>query len=170
MRTLYLVRHAIAADRGAAWPDDDLRPLTARGKEKFTRSVAGLAALEVRIDEILTSPLVRARQTADLLASGLRGRPLVRTTDVMRPGCPTARAIRELARQVRGRRVALVGHEPGLGELAAALVGAARPIAFKKGAVCRLDLPPGARWTSATLTWCATPKMLGRMVPVRHRQ
>ncbi|HET9361040.1 MAG TPA: phosphoglycerate mutase family protein, partial [Vicinamibacterales bacterium] len=68
---LYLVRHAIAAERGEAWPDDDTRPLTERGIARFKEGVAGLGRLDAVIDEILTSPLVRARQTADLLSAGL---------------------------------------------------------------------------------------------------
>ena len=64
---LYLVRHAIAAERGEDWPDDDKRPLTARGVARFKESVDGMRRLGVEVDEIFTSPLVRAKQTADVL-------------------------------------------------------------------------------------------------------
>ncbi len=66
---LYVVRHAIAAERGADWPDDDKRPLTEKGIARFKDGVAGLTWLDVVLDEIFTSPLVRAKQTADLLAA-----------------------------------------------------------------------------------------------------
>jgi phosphohistidine phosphatase len=72
---LYLVRHAIAADRGSEWPDDNKRPLTERGINRFKEAVKGLRHLDVQIDEIFTSPLVRARQTADLLAAGIEASP-----------------------------------------------------------------------------------------------
>ena len=71
---LYLVRHAIAAERGGDWPDDDKRPLTQRGVARFKEAVEGFNKLDDGIDEIFTSPLVRARQTAELLAAGLPGK------------------------------------------------------------------------------------------------
>jgi len=68
---LYIVRHAIAAERGDEWPDDTKRPLTEQGINKFKEAVEGLESLDVEIDEIFTSPFVRAKQTANLLAHGL---------------------------------------------------------------------------------------------------
>jgi phosphohistidine phosphatase SixA len=57
---LYIVRHAIAAERGSEWPNDDKRPLTDRGIQRFKAEVAGLRSLDVSIDEVITSPLIRA--------------------------------------------------------------------------------------------------------------
>lgn len=156
---LYLVRHAIAAERGREWPDDDLRPLTTGGIRKFEKAVAGLANLKIVVNEVLTSPLVRARQTADLLSSGLPNRPPVRVLEALAPGDEPARLMEEAARVSRSRRVALVGHEPGLGELAAFLIGAERAVPFKKGGVCRIDLK-STNARSGTLVWFLTPKIL----------
>ena len=58
---LYLVRHAIAEERGENWPDDTKRPLSDEGRVRMAKQVAGLESLEVRIEEVLTSPLVRTR-------------------------------------------------------------------------------------------------------------
>jgi len=160
VRELYLVRHAIAAERGPEWPDDDLRPLTDRGIAKFEQAVAGFANLKIVVDEVLTSPLVRARQTADLLASALADSPPVQVLDTLAPGHVPARVIEVVARIARGRRIALVGHEPGLGELAAFLIGARRAIAFKKGGIARIDLESGVDRSSGTLVWLLTPKIL----------
>lgn len=157
---LYLVRHAIAALRGDDWPDDDKRPLTARGMSRFKEAVAGLRKLGVDVDEIFTSPLVRARQTADLLAAGLPGKPPVRTLDVLAPGHEPRSVMAQLARAVRRRRVALVGHEPDLGELAAHLVGAGRALPFKKGGVCRIDVESLSSRRAGALTLFVTPKLL----------
>jgi phosphohistidine phosphatase len=156
---LYLVRHAIADERGAAFPDDTRRPLTAKGRDRFREVVDGLRAADVVVDLILTSPLVRARQTAELLAEGLEPAPPIRDTDALAPGGTPASLAAVLARS-RQTRIACVGHEPGLGELAAHLAGAARPLPFKKGGVCRLDLdgPEGP----ARLVWFAPPKLLRR--------
>jgi phosphohistidine phosphatase SixA len=75
---LYLVRHAIAAERGKEWPDDTKRPLTKRGIRRFRECVTGLGELEGAVDEIFTSPLVRAKQIADLLAAGMDDKPPVK--------------------------------------------------------------------------------------------
>jgi phosphohistidine phosphatase len=154
---LYLVRHAIAEERGPTWPDDAARPLTAKGRDRFAEVVGGLRALEVRVDVILTSPLTRARQTADLLAAGLEPKPAVRVTDALSPGTTPSALAGALSRAGRAR-IACVGHEPDLGALAAHLVGASRPFDFKKGGVCRIELdgPAGP----GRLVWFAPPRLL----------
>ena len=129
---LYLVRHASAADRNEDWPDDDKRPLTARGVARFKESVDGMRKLGVEVDEIFTSPLIRAKQTAELMAAGLSGKPTVRTLDALAPGHSPGTLMAQLARSAKRRRIVLVGHEPGLGELAAHLIDAGRALPFKK--------------------------------------
>jgi phosphohistidine phosphatase len=157
---LYLVRHAIAAERGEDWPDDDKRPLTARGVARFKETVDGMRTLGVRIDEIFTSPLVRARQTAKLMAEGLGNDPPVRTIEALAPGGTPASVMAQLARAAKRRRIALVGHEPGLGELAAHLIGAGRALAFKKGGACRIDVEGLSSRRPGALSWFVQPKLL----------
>ena len=157
---LYLVRHAIAAERGREWPDDSKRPLIRKGEERMRQVVRGLSELGVRVDVVLTSPFVRAVQTAELLAAGLTPRPSIVETPALTPDeAPTAVA-RALEPYRRSKAVALVGHEPAIGMLAAWLISAAEPIAFKKGGVCCIEctaLPPDGR---GHLIWHATPAML----------
>jgi phosphohistidine phosphatase len=160
MLELYLVRHGIAEDRGEDWPDDSKRPLTASGIAKLRKETRGLVALGVTFDQIITSPLVRTRQTADLLAEVLKGKPPVATSDALAPAGTPAAVIQEIGRHSRKSRIALVGHEPNLGELAAQLIGAKAPLEFKKGGICRIDfdvLPPKG---VGALRWFVTPKML----------
>jgi phosphohistidine phosphatase len=160
---IYIVRHAIAAERGDAYPDDAVRPLTPDGIDRFRQVAKGLAWLDVRVDRILTSPLVRARQTADILADELPGKPQVIETDALVPGATFDEIRTHLAEFSRCSSVALVGHEPGLGELAARLLGMRHPLAFKKGGVCRIDietLPPAG---PGELRWFAPPRMLARL-------
>jgi phosphohistidine phosphatase len=157
---LYIVRHAIAAARGEDWPDDDKRPLTERGVSRFKEEVAGLKKLSVGVDEIFTSPLVRARQTAELLAAGIPGKPSVKVLDALAPGHTPTSVMAQLARAARRRRIALVGHEPGLGELAAHLIGAGRALTFKKGGVCRIDVESLSSRRPGSLSWFVTPKLL----------
>jgi phosphohistidine phosphatase len=157
---LYLVRHGIAAVRGEQFPDDTKRPLTSHGIARMRREAEGLAALGVGFDIILTSPLVRAKQTADALATSVPGKPPVLTTEALAPGGTHAAIVDELAKHSRRTRIALVGHEPDLGELAARLIGAKKAIELKKGSVCRIDvqsLPPAG---PGRLRWLATPRML----------
>ena len=157
---LYVVRHAIAAERGPDWPDDDKRPLTEKGIARFREGVAGLIWLDVGLDEIFTSPLVRAKQTADLLAANIPGKPPVKLLPALAPGHGPEEVMAQLAKSAKRRRVALVGHEPGLGELAAHLLDAKRPLEFRKGAVCRIDLQGLTGKRPGALTWFVTPKML----------
>jgi phosphohistidine phosphatase len=157
---IYLVRHAIAAERGDEWPDDAKRPLTTRGIARFKEGVAGLAELDVEVDEIFSSPLVRARQTAALLAAGVPGKAAVKVLEALAPGHAPAAVMHELARAARRHRVALVGHEPGLGELAAHLVGAGRALPFRKGGVCCIHIQSFTSRRAGELQWLATPKML----------
>jgi phosphohistidine phosphatase len=165
--SLYVIRHAIAAERGAEYPDDTRRPLTDDGISRFRKVVAGLEELEVEVQIVLTSPLLRARQTADLLSKGLRGHPSVVETRALSPGATDKDLMTELRRYARRSSIALVGHEPHLGEAAARLVGCAGRFDFRKGGVCRIDvedLPPSG---PGRLQWFASPKILVRMTGSR---
>jgi phosphohistidine phosphatase len=158
---LYLVRHAVAEARGPAWPDDAQRPLTADGAKRWRRQASGLVAIDARPDLILTSPFTRARQTADLLATAFPKKPKVVEVPALQPGVKARDVLKSLEADSRVASLALVGHEPGLGELAALLVGWKTPPEFKKGGVARVDvaiLPPPAG--SGQLQWWLTPKIL----------
>ena len=160
--SVYLVRHAIAAERGDEWPDDAKRPVTHKGAARMREIVAGLVALEMRVDLVLTSPLVRARQTADMLVDGLglTPAPLLVIAPALAPEGEIAHVADEIGKHEKRSGIAVVGHEPGLGELAAWLIGAATPLPLKKGGVCRIDLSGRPRSGSAQLIWLATPRML----------
>ena len=160
MTELYLIRHGVAEERGEAWPDDTKRPLTEDGMSKLRKAARALERLGVALDVIVTSPLVRTRQTAEVIAGGLEPHPLVVTADSLAPGGTVAALLSDLEKHAKRERVALVGHDPGIGELAARLVGTRHPIPFKKGAVCRIDvegLPPVG---PGDLRWFLTPKIM----------
>lgn len=161
IRTIYVVRHAIAAERSEAWPDDAARPLTDDGAARMRAVVHGLATLRAEIDIVCTSPLVRAMQTAEILVRGLNSTPAMVTLAALAPDGAPARIADDIAGHAPERGIALVGHEPGIGAMAAWMIGARHPLPLKKGAVCRVDLaewPPAAG--QGTLVWAATPKML----------
>jgi phosphohistidine phosphatase len=157
---IFIVRHAIAAERGAEWPDDTKRPLTLKGITRMRKVVRGLRDLGVRVDLVVTSPLVRAKQTAALLVEGLRPRPKLAVLDVLAPGHSPRSVAEALAPFEKAGRLALVGHEPGLGELAAWLIGSTVPLPFKKGGVARIDATSWPPSGNSQLIWFVTPKML----------
>ena len=160
---LYLIRHGLAAERGDEYPDDSKRPLTSQGIARLRREAKALDALGVTIAHIISSPLVRAKQTADALAESLKSHPSVSTSDALAPAGTPAAVIQEVARQARRGSLALVGHEPNIGELAGRLIGARTPIEFKKGAVCLIEFDAFPPKGAGQLRWFATPKMLRRL-------
>src|SRR5881392_1143728 len=83
---LYLIRHGVAAERGENYPDDTKRPLTSQGIQRLKREGKALVALDVTFDVILTSPLVRTRQTAETLAASFREAPPIVHATSLAPG------------------------------------------------------------------------------------
>lgn len=160
---LYLIRHGLAGDRGPEWPDDSKRPLTADGLSKLRKEAHGLHALDVAFDVIVTSPLVRTRQTADVFAEVLAVKSPIVSADALAPAGTPAAVIQEIGRQARKGRVALVGHEPNLGELAAQLIHARAPLSFKKGGICRIDFDEAPPKGTGSLVWFLPPKVLRKI-------
>lgn len=163
---LYLIRHAIAADRDpVAWPDDARRPLTREGAKRFRQAARGLRRLVPEIDTVLSSPYVRAWETAKILASDA-GWPAAIRCDALAANGPPSGVVRVVARRASATAVALVGHEPSLSKLAAYLIlgEAARPIlALKKGGIACLRVAGRPQPASATLRWVLPPKVLVRL-------
>ena len=160
MLELYLIRHGIAAERGPDYPDDSKRPLTGKGVTALRRTAKALNSLDVTFDLIITSPLLRTKQTADVLAESLSGKPSVVHSDALAPAGTSASVMQEITKHAKKSKIALVGHEPNIGELAARLIGARAPVEFKKGAVCRIDfdaLPPKGL---GQLRWFLPPRLL----------
>lgn len=157
---LYLVRHGKAEERGVAWPDDAKRPLTDDGTERMRRAARGLVRLGVTVDVVLTSPYVRARQTAELIASAFASRPPIVASDSLTPNGSFPALLEELDKQSKRGQVAIVGHQPDLGEIAARLGGLRQALDFKKGAICRIDvktIPPAG---AGIIRWFMTAAML----------
>lgn len=154
---LYLVRHAVAAEPSPLRPDA-LRPLTPAGERKFAAAVRGAERLGWRCDRVYHSPLLRAVQTAALLRPLARG-PLTSLPDLARP--PDV----ELLARLEGERVAVVGHQPFLGDLLAWLStgdpaqGSRFPLKKGSFAVLAGPLRPGAMELRALVP----PKLLRRL-------
>jgi len=162
---LYFVRHAIAVDRQTAGlAADAARALTPEGIEKFRRGARALRRLDVSLDEIWTSPLLRARQTAKILAEALDARDVIRVVPALAPDGCCEDLIPRLA-ETGACSCALVGHMPDLGRLAGLLLGGPRDMAFrlKKGGVLCVDIhgwsPPRGE-----VRWLLTPRALTLML------
>ena len=138
---LIVIRHAIAVDRSPDMPDD-ARPLTPEGKKRFRQAARGLARLFPKPDLLLTSPLLRAQQTAGIAAKAWRVPP---KEEAALDGGSVADLQSALRRLPAQSTVALVGHEPQVSEFLAQLVGSNQPdrLTFKKGGVAVVDLPAG---------------------------
>lgn len=160
---LYLIRHGKAEERGEAWPDDSKRPLTGEGSELARKAARGLARLGVALDVVMTSPYVRTRQTAELVASAFDPRPPIVPVESLTPNGSFQAFLEHLDQQSKRGRVAIVGHEPDLGEMAARLGGLRQALPFKKGAVCRIDVKTIPPASAGTLRWFMTQTMLGRI-------
>src|SRR5919201_2517208 len=102
---LYLVRHAIAEERGDAWPDDTKRPLSDDGISRMRKTARGLARLGVAVDVILTSPLVRTRQTAEIVAGAMDQKPAIVNIDSLAPGGGFTAVAADLEKHARKTRI-----------------------------------------------------------------
>ena len=153
---LFIVRHAIAFQADAKkWPDDGERPLTPEGIESFRRAARGLRRVAAGVDIMLSSPMVRARQTADIVHEEA-GWPTPQLADELEAGRASDDVLKLLGTQ-KTATVAIVGHEPQLSEIVELLCGGV--IQMKKGAVARLRVkdphPDGGE-----LRWLLPPKVL----------
>ncbi|MGE5333592.1 MAG: phosphohistidine phosphatase SixA [Nitrososphaerota archaeon] len=179
---IYLMRHGLAGNRDAWQGDDRLRPLTDKGERRIYAAADGLKALDLDVDALLTSPLVRARQTADIVGEALNLR--VEEYEALAPGFGLEQLATLLTTYSTARGLMLFGHEPDFSHVIGQLIapGGDAQILMKKGACCALDLPeiPDAsvsreaaaapeqhasrRLTGrATLLWLMTARQLARI-------
>lgn len=157
---IYLLRHASAGEPKLNPAKDDARRLDKLGIEQSHNVGRALAALEVSVDAIVTSPLPRAAQTATIVAGEMGCEDKVVTDDTLRPGAGYEQLEGVLRRYSRSEAIMIVGHNPSMTEfLNQFLLGEGAPtvIEMKKGAIAKLE--KSARGT-AVLKWCMTPKLI----------
>ncbi len=161
---LYIVRHAWAGDYGdPQWPDDSQRPLTSKGKERFSKVVKLLVERGFSPQIVATSPYIRCRQTADIIAQATPNRPQVTPLDELAPGGDLSLLLKWMLTQAaRFDHIAWVGHAPDVDLLAAALIGNGdAQIHFAKGSVAAIDFESPVALGQGELRWLATAKILG---------
>jgi phosphohistidine phosphatase len=162
---LYIVRHGIAIDReDPKCPPDPERFLTDEGIEKTRQAAKGVAEIASVPDLILTSPYVRAVQTAEIFAAALEyAKQKIRKSDQLLPGAEALQLFRELGKDKELSSVFVFGHAPHLDDLLAMAIGTKHHISsLKKAGVAFVELkrlvPP-----SGELVWLGTPKLLRKI-------
>ncbi len=155
---LYILRHGIAEDGEAGQPDS-ARKLTKEGRDKLALVIERAKAAGVRPSVILTSPYVRAVETAQI-AAGILGCDSVIETAALTPDSSPEAVWDEIRLHSGENAILLAGHEPLLGETIRFCVGVSRPVVdFKKGALAFLSLPEVTRRPAGLLVWLLTPKL-----------
>jgi phosphohistidine phosphatase len=161
---LLIIRHAIAEDQ-EEWAktgnSDDVRPLTEKGQRRMARVARGLHAAVKSIDVLAASPLVRAQQTAAIVAAEYGDHP-IETTPVLVPETPLIDFVAWLTERAEHAVVAVVGHEPQLGVLATWLISGVQEsrIELKKGAACLIEFDEAPKEGTGRLRWSMAPAHL----------
>jgi phosphohistidine phosphatase len=164
---LYVLRHGIAVEPGTpGYATDADRPLTPEGERKMRQIVGAMEALGLSFDLILSSPYVRARQTAEIVVEVLKARKKLELSNSLTPDGSTKKLV-ELLNSIKPspESVLVVGHEPFLSGLISLLISGreAFAVVMKKGGFCKLStesLKPGR---CAALEWLLTPKQMALM-------
>ncbi len=155
----YFLRHGPAVDP-ARWPGDDYdRPLTPQGRQRIAREAGAIAALSLELEAIVTSPLVRAQQTASIVAGKLKIPE--RLVEDARLGSGFDREALEemLAERPNAGAILLVGHEPTMSATIGAVVGGAQ-LVFKKGGLACVTFASTGSPLTGELLWLIPPKVL----------
>ena len=159
---LYILRHA-EAEETAETCGYEARKLTVHGKDRMSDVAAGMRAFGLEFDAILTSPLVRARETAEIVAAEYSNAPPPHVLPALSGGVPPAEAVNALMPFARHDSVLVVGHEPQLSGLVSLLLTGspdAMQLRFKKGACVALDVPKRFERGGAELRWMLTQRQL----------
>ena len=154
---LYLLRHADAGDPMAWTSDDALRPLSAKGRRQAERLARHLVAIGFETDAIISSPKLRARETAEIVADAL---DLTVRLDERLAGGFGLETVEAILRDAGGpQRPVLVGHDPDFSDLASELTGT--EVALKKGALVRIDVDLELAAGVGRLRWLLPPDAVG---------
>jgi phosphohistidine phosphatase len=163
---LVIFRHGPAGNREeweAEGRDDRERPLTPKGKKEVRKAAAGLALLVPQLDVVATSPLVRAAQTAKIVAAEYGSE--IENLEALAPERDPEEMLAWLKAHDSAQTLAVVGHEPHLSTLACYLLTGTKSsfLDLKKGGACLLELPQPSRPGSAVLEWLLTDRELRRL-------
>jgi phosphohistidine phosphatase len=159
---IYFLRHAIAVARGTPDIKDEDRPLTEDGVRKMKDIAEGMRNLRLELDRLVTSPLLRARQTAEIAGKALDQE--VEIWKSLDPSGDPRQLVADL-RKSNDENILLVGHEPHMSECISVLISGNPdvPIDFKKGGLCKLSSEDLVYGRCATLHWLLAPSQLRKL-------
>jgi len=162
---LYLMRHGIASARDdTSVKHDGERPLTDKGIKRMRKAAKGVLRLAISFDSVLSSPLLRARQTAEIVARTLGIEDRLEEISGLAPESNVEHLLFGLTRYQDREHLLLVGHEPLLSSFAVYLLAGQKPVNlkldFKKGCLCRIETETLSAGNPAKLHWLLTPKQL----------
>jgi phosphohistidine phosphatase len=164
---LFLLRHGIAVDpESAGYEGDSLRPLTPKGERRLLEAASAMKRMELSFDVVLSSPFVRARQTAEIVAQELKLKQPLKFSDALVPDGDFKTLIEELNElKPAPANILLVGHEPHLSRFISLLVSGTgeAAIEMKKGGLCRLEFEKLRVGQCARLAWLLTPGQMELM-------
>jgi phosphohistidine phosphatase len=170
---LYLLRHGIAVqqDDPSTQNDDAARPLTAKGLKRMRKAARGLGRFNIAFDAVVTSPALRARQTAEIVAAALGLESVLEEMSELAPEGSVESLLFNLTRFQNHSDLLLVGHEPLLGDLATFLLTlnheSKLAVALKKAGMCRIEIDALPPTECGTLCWLMTPKQLRQLATRR---
>ena len=164
---LYLLRHGIAVEHGTlGFERDSDRPLTPVGERQLRRTAAAMRKMDLGFDLILSSPVVRARQTAEIVAESLKLKRQLAFSDELTPsGSPKALLQKLNGLKSAPERILLVGHEPYLSRFVTLLTAGNTEtvVDLKKGGLCKLQAESLHYGPCAKLVWLLTPRQMELM-------
>ena len=164
---IFLLRHGLAVERGTpGFEDDAARPLTHKGRKQLKRVGLAMAKLDLEFELILTSPFVRARETAELVAAALKARKRLKICDALAADREPVALLRSLQRlKPAPKSLLLVGHEPFLSGVVSLLTtgGPDLVLDFPKAGLCKLELDKLRAGKCGRLAWLLTPLQMKRM-------
>jgi len=160
---LFILRHGEAGNRISIVEEDSERPLTPEGQIEMQKIAKSLKAVGLQTDRICTSPLRRARETAEIAAKVLKI-PRLEEWDELKPDGSKAELYRKLAKLEQDSRPILVGHEPYLTSMIGEIIGTtSAKIVLKKGGVAKVRITSFTPRISGELRWLLTPKIITKM-------
>ena len=160
---IYILRHGLAGDRDSKkYPDDSQRPLTSEGEDKLWKIAKGMKNLGLKFGLILSSPYLRTRQTAEIVAEAFDAKKKLELTETLEPDGLPSELIKLLNHRQSLDSPLLVGHEPYLSSLISVLISGDRhsSVTMKKGGFCKLSVDSLKYDYCGSLRWVLTPKQL----------
>jgi phosphohistidine phosphatase len=161
---LYILRHGEAGNPLSVAAKDEVRTLTVDGKKEVEKIASSMARLDLKFDRVISSPLSRSRETAEIVAKVLKFKPRIEYWDELRPEGDRKGFVSRLAKLGHGSCVLVVGHEPYLSTFISEAIGArGGRIILKKAGLARVKLTAFLPVARGELRWLLSPRVMNEI-------